>query len=218
MESENAFSFSQLECPQLKEQFRAPRSMKKKEKKMPNKTLLLWLVIGCVAVVIIVVAIILLLKEVLFARKQYRECWSSEPVWSDVTEISIPDNMCNGKGITEMDFSKYTHVEKISIGTSSFKNVKVVRMVGMKKLEYVVIGKLSFDNITENYPETRNPNAHFTLKDCPKMKGLTAGPWVFSDYTLCDIENTPSLEVIELGDYAFYWGSVELKSVADGEE
>lgn len=192
--------------------------MKKKEKKMPNKTLLLWLVIGCVAVVIIVVAIILLLKEVLFARKQYRECWSSEPVWSDVTEISIPDNMCNGKGITEMDFSKYTHVEKISIGTSSFKNVKVVRMVGMKKLEYVVIGKLSFDNITENYPETRNPNAYFTLKDCPKMKGLTAGPWVFSDYTLCDIENTPSLEVIELGDYAFYWGSVELKSVADGEE
>lgn len=220
VDSESAFSFSLLECPQLKEQFRAPRSMKKKKRKTLDKALLLWLVIGCVAVVTIVVAIVvaivLLLKEEPFARKQYRECWSSEPVWSDVTEISIPDNMCNGKGITEMDFSKYTHVEKISIGTSSFKNVKIVRMVGMKKLEYVVIGKLSFDNITEDYPETRNPNARFTLKDCPKMKGLTAGPWVFSDYTLCDIENTPSLEVIELGDYAFYWGSMELKSHRDG--
>ena len=212
VESAYRASFSLLECPQLKEQFHPPRSMRKRKRRTPNKAVLGWLGIGCVAVIVIIVAIVLLLKEVFFARKQYQECWSSEPVWSDVKEISIPDNMCNSKSITEMDFSKYTNVEKISIGTSSFQNVKVVKMIGMKKLAYVVIGKLSFDNITGNYPEERNPNAHFYLKNCPKMKGLTAGPWVFSDYTVCDIDNTPSMEVIELGDYAFYWGSIELKS------
>ena len=46
--------------------------------------------------------------------------------------------------------------------------------------------------------------------------------FTFSDYTVCEIENVPSLEVIEMGDlnevygYFFYYASLELKSDGNG--
>ena len=43
------------------------------------------------------------------------------------------------------------------------------------------------------------------------------GKHSFSDYSVCEIENVPSLEVIEMGElnrrsYIFYYASLELKS------
>ena len=43
------------------------------------------------------------------------------------------------------------------------------------------------------------------------------GRYSFSDYSVCEIENVPSLEVIEMGDVNkesgnFYYASLELKS------
>ena len=63
-----------------------------------------------------------------------------------------------------------------------------------------------------------NPNRHFYLKNCPKLKSLKIGRYSFSDYTVIEIENMDSLEVIEIGDvnewgYSFYYASLELKSI-----
>ena len=49
------------------------------------------------------------------------------------------------------------------------------------------------------------------------MRELKIGCWSFIDYSVCEIENVPSLEVIEMGDlnklnYNFYFASLELKS------
>ena len=64
-----------------------------------------------------------------------------------------------------------------------------------------------------------DPNRHFYLKDCPKVKELKIGRKSFMDYSVCEIENVPSLEVIEIGDlrewdYNFLYASLELKSNA----
>ena len=47
------------------------------------------------------------------------------------------------------------------------------------------------------------------------------GRYSFSDYSVCEIENVPFLEVIEmgnlfLGSYNFYNASLELKSECNG--
>ena len=63
-----------------------------------------------------------------------------------------------------------------------------------------------------------DPNRHFYLKNCPKLKSLKMGRYSFSDYSICEIENVDALEVIEMGDlnevsYNFYYASLEWKSV-----
>ena len=49
------------------------------------------------------------------------------------------------------------------------------------------------------------------------MRELKIGWYSFSDYSVCEIENVPSLEVIEMGElnedsYNFCHASLELKS------
>ena len=62
-----------------------------------------------------------------------------------------------------------------------------------------------------------NPNRHFYLKNCERLRELKIGRYSFSDYSVCEIENVPSLEVIEMGELNeesnnFCCASLELKS------
>ena len=55
------------------------------------------------------------------------------------------------------------------------------------------------------------------MKDCERVKELKIGRYSFSDYSVCEIENLPSLEVIRIGDLnydsgCFPYASLELKS------
>ena len=55
------------------------------------------------------------------------------------------------------------------------------------------------------------------MKNCDALKELKIGYYSFSDYSLIEIENVNSLELIEMGDmdslsYNFYYASLELKS------
>ena len=80
----------------------------------------------------------------------------------------------------------------------------------MPNLSNVVLTEYTFQykNDVEN-----DPNRHFYLKNCPKLKSLKMGRYSFSDYTVIEIENVDALEVIEMGGSNFYWGSLELKSI-----
>ena len=88
--------------------------------------------------------------------------------------------------------------------------------MGMSELESVVIGMNSFTQHKNSYGN--DPNRHFYLKNCPKLKSLKMGRYSFSDYTVCEIENVDALEVIEMGllrgeSLNFYHASLELKSI-----
>ena len=113
-------------------------------------------------------------------------------------------------------------LNSIQIGDCCFTNTQELKWIGLKELETVKIGKSSFTKCPYN-PEKDgiDPNRHFYLKDCEKLKELKIGCWSFSDYSLIEIENVPSLEVIEMGElnedsYNFFHASLELKSECDG--
>ena len=95
-----------------------------------------------------------------------------------------------------------------------FRKTEELRLIGLKELERVVIGKKSFRKCNNfDYDASR----HFYLKNCERLRELKIGCFSFSDYSVCEIENVPSLEVIEMGgwkyrSYSFYYASLELKS------
>ena len=107
-------------------------------------------------------------------------------------------------------------MRRIEVGDESLMYVKEVKLIGLSELESVEIGMNSF---TQHKNSSGNdPNRHFYLKDCPKLKSLKMGRYSFSDYTVIEIENVDALEVVEMGDLNemsnnFFYASLELKSI-----
>ena len=133
-------------------------------------------------------------------------------------EVMIVDsNACNDKCFTALDLSFFSNLKVLEVGDYSFAYVDEAKLIGLDQLERVVIGKKSFTREkNDDWPEN-NPNHHFYLKDCERLRELKMGSYSFSDYSVCEIENVPSLEVIEMGgmneeSYNFRYASLELKS------
>ena len=107
------------------------------------------------------------------------------------------------------------------MGDCCFRETEELRLIGLKKLERVVIGNLSFSKSGYDANEDgMDPSRHFYLKNCERLRELKIGCWSFDGYSVCEIEKVPSLEVIEMGDLNeqssnFYYASLELKSDCD---
>ena len=140
-----------------------------------------------------------------------------------VKELVIPPNCCNEAEWSVFDVSELKWLKSIKIGDDCFENVKEVKLIGMKELESVVIGKNCFTKKKNSYGN--DPNRHFYLKNCERVRELKMGRCSFSDYSVCEIENVPSLEVIEMGElrgereevftHCFFCSNLELKSAVD---
>ena len=135
-----------------------------------------------------------------------------------VAELVIPSNCCNEEEWSVFDVSELKWLKSIEIGDWCFTNAQELKLIGLKELESVRIGKTSFVKCPYS-PEKDgiDPNRHFYLKDCEKLKELKIGYQSFMDYSVCEIENVPSLEVIEMGELkegstSFWYASLELKS------
>ena len=132
-----------------------------------------------------------------------------------MTQIII-DNSVSQSDFTELDLSRFLQLKSLAVGDHCFSYVNELKMVGLKALESVEIGMKSFTKNKNGY--SQDPNRHFYLKNCPKLKSLKMGRYSFSDYTVIEIENVDALEVIEIGDlnelsYNFAYASLELKSI-----
>ena len=129
-----------------------------------------------------------------------------------VTEITIPSNSMNDASLTVLDLSRLRGLQKLVIGDECFMYVNETRLTGLRYLESVEIGMNSFTQHKNN--AGKDPDRHFYVKDCPKLKSLKIGRYSFSDYTVIEIENVDALEVIEMGgSYNFLYASLELKSI-----
>ena len=134
---------------------------------------------------------------------------------STVETIIVDNNACNDDSFTELNMTRFVNLRVFEVGDYSFSYVEEVHLIGLSKLERVVIGDHSF---TLSKCEGRyDPDRHFYLKNCERLRELKMGCYSFSDYTECEIENVPSLEVIEMGELEegglnFYYASLELKS------
>ena len=138
-----------------------------------------------------------------------------ERVNKRVTELVIPSNCCNEEEWSVFDVSELKCLKSIEIGDKCFENVDEVKLIGFKRLERVVIGKNSFTKRKNGW--VNDPNRHFYLKNCERVRELRIGCFSFSDYSMCVIENMDSLEVIEMGELNiesgnFVYASLELKS------
>ena len=132
-----------------------------------------------------------------------------------MTEIVVDDGL-NEPDFTGLDLSGFSKLKRLEIGNDCFSYVEEVKLIGLSELESVEIGEKSFTKKKNCFGN--DPNRHFCLKNCPKLKSLKMGCYSFSDYTVCAIENVDALEVIEMGylnkwSYNFMYASLELKSV-----
>ena len=127
----------------------------------------------------------------------------------------MDNNACNDKCFTALALSFFSNLKVFEVGDYSFSFVEEVKLIGLKWLESVVIGDNSFTKKKGDYGY--DPNRHFYLKNCKRLRELKIGRYSFNDYSVCEIENVPSLEVIEMGilnkeSSNFLYASLELKS------
>ena len=128
--------------------------------------------------------------------------------------ITVGDGKCNGEN-ERIDLSKYVNLKNVSIGNECFFYQDVLNLTGLHSLERVMIGMNSFTKRKNSFGY--NANRKLYVKNCDALKELKIGPYSFSDYSVIEIENVNSLELIEIGDmnkwsYNFLYASLELKS------
>ena len=145
---------------------------------------------------------------------ELKEC-SGNSISKYITELVIPSNRCNSEMISTLDLSLFPQLNSVEIGDDCFMNVGQLNLIGLSKLQTVVIGMNSFTKVKNDGGS--DPNRHFYLKNCERLRELKIGRYSFRDYSVCEIENVPSLEVIEMGElkedsYNFRYASLELKS------
>ena len=128
----------------------------------------------------------------------------------------VDNNACNDKCFMTLVLSVFSNLKVFEVGDYSFPFVEEVELIGLNQLERVVIGMNCFTKEKNGWPGY-NAYRHFYLKNCERLRELKMGHNSFMDYSVCEIENVPSLEVIEMGEmnrrsYNFYHASLELKS------
>ena len=134
---------------------------------------------------------------------------------SDIEVLIVDCCVCNDESCTSLDLSSYVSLKVFEVGDECFRHVEEVKMIGLKELERVMIGKKCFTKCKNGHGN--NPDRHFYLKNCERLRELKMGHYSFSDYSVCEIENVDSLEVIEMGElnevcFCFCHASLELKS------
>ena len=146
--------------------------------------------------------------------EMYEYCLSVLEGADNTTELLIGSGVCSVENVTALDLSMYPNLRSVMIADESFLYVEEVKLIGLNKLESVVIGENCFTK--RRY--SGDPDRHFYLKNCPNLKSLKMGRYSFSDYKVIEIENVDALEVIEIGElneesFNFYFASLELKSI-----
>ena len=126
------------------------------------------------------------------------------------TESIIVDSNCFNEGdLTSLDLSRFTSLKSFIVGDYSFGNMSNLVIYGLPELESIKIGISSFYSYDGDHV--------FSVKNCPKLRELKIGPSGFDEWRSVNIENVPSLEVIEIGylnynSEHFIYAPLELKS------
>ena len=126
------------------------------------------------------------------------------------TESIIVESICfNEDDLTSLDLSRFTSLKSFIVGDNSFEYVNELIIDGLPELESIKIGISSFYFYVGDHV--------FSVKNCPKLRELKIGPSDFYNWRSVEIENDPSLEVIEIGylyysSDNFFYAPLELKS------
>ena len=136
-------------------------------------------------------------------------------IYSHIERLIVKDHSCNGREWNTLDLSFMFNLRLLDIGVVCFKYVKEVKLIGLNRLERVVIGENCFTKYLIDVRQ--DPARHFYLKNCERLRELGIACHSFSNYSVCEIENLPSLEVIAMGrrnrrSRNFSFASLKLRS------
>ena len=125
--------------------------------------------------------------------------------WSRLVEsiveiISVGDNCCNEEGLDEMCLSSFSQLKSFSVGSRCFKNVCIVKFIGLNALETISIGDHSFYKTVPSFKGENKDDRQFILQKCNQLKEVHIDVFSFTDYSVCSIENNENLFVIEIGN------------------
>ena len=142
---------------------------------------------------------------------------ANETLTNRVEEFTLGDDCYNEEGWSVLDLGLLPLLKVLSMGSNCFKNVKVVRLVGLSELESVAIGANCFTR--KGCKADSISGSRFCLKNCPKLRELNVGRHSFAEYSVCEIENVDALEAIAMSSVnkwssSFQYASLELRSVS----
>ena len=126
-------------------------------------------------------------------------CDYIESIESNVTSIHLPDLTCNDLNYTIFNFSRFTTLIELIIGSDSFENVNLFVIDGLNELRLLTIGNNSFSSYEEQ--------GIFHILNCSKLESIEIGEYSFCYYDLFELRNLPNLKFIELGDYVLHFSS-----------
>ena len=142
-----------------------------------------------------------------------------ESIDSNVTSIHLLDWTCNDIDYTTFNFSRFTLLEELIIGSNSFMNVKLFSIDGLNHLKCIKIGKRSFTKTKYKCDSNRS----FSVLNCIELESIEIGLFSFSDYGgSFELKNLPKLSTIKIGEsgyysYNFSYSSFEIKGIIDDE-
>lgn len=128
-----------------------------------------------------------------------------------ITREVVFDNGFSEPGLVALDLSRFPRLQSLEVGNDAFFLVSELNLVGLNELETIVVGKRSFKAVSGDHPTSSVLGRQLQLKDCPKLKTVRIGSQSFADYSACEIENVNALEMIVVGEYSFFWSSLELR-------
>ena len=140
-----------------------------------------------------------------------------ESIKSNVTSIHLPDRTCNDIDYTIFDFSRFTLLKELIIGSDSFMNVSLFKIDGLNHLKSLKIGDNSF---AKNRYED-NSSRSFCILNCVKLESIEIGRFSFSDYGGgFELDNLPKLSTIKIGEIGsdsanFFYSSFVVKGIID---
>ena len=119
---------------------------------------------------------------------------------SAVPEIVFDEDTTGTETEGALDFSRFYKVKRIVFMDYSFSYAYRVEISSLNELERVVVGTNSLTQNVDSYPVFTMTSRQFYLKNCPKLMWLNINYGSFQHYVVCEIEDTPAMQSIVIGD------------------
>lgn len=184
---------------------------------MKRRKALLLAAIACIGLLLLTTLISLLATVTNTVYVTSKSDWDG--IRPTVTRIVVNVNSCNEQDFSILDLSRFRRLKHLTVNSNCFMYVSTVNITGLSRLETIIIGENSFTKERSGY----DPNRRFSVRNCPSLTELRIDPYSFSDYSGCEIEDTPMLSSIKVGRmeedaFNFCYASLELRSVTIHKE
>ena len=163
-------------------------------------------------------------RGVLYDRNgmiEYDGLWKNGESYSNLHDNNTIDNTTESVNIHYNSYNNektlilpffLCSLKRIVIREGCFRMVRVFELNGLSELESVLIGYHSF-----RISSSERTDGSCRIVNCPKLKSIEFFSRSCEDYHSFELNNLPSLQSIDMGDYCFFLApSFSLTGLIDG--